>query len=133
MCLSVVSIETTPDKHQEALKRPEIIIIHPRSICQHHKTTTKGAGIFMSKNKKPKNKKPKITKADGDIYEEYLYFKLMIIKDSLEHITKELLKIKAPDILETYRKNGITDGEFLMDMVEGIAEEDNMMEDGGRG
>ena len=80
-----------------------------------------------------KNKKPQITKADGIAYERYLYFKLMVIEDTLEHIAKELLEIEALDMLETYHEHGITDGEFLMEMVEGMMEEDNMMKGEGRG
>ena len=89
----------------------------------------------MSKTKKSKITKSrinklKITKADGIAYERYLYFKLMIIKDALEHLAEELLEIKAPDMLETYHIHGVTDGEFLMDMIEDIAKEGMM---GGRG
>jgi len=61
----------------------------------------------------------KITKADGIVYERYLYAKLMAMTTMFTSLAEELLEIRAADILASYQRDGKIE---LGNMVEGVME-----------
>ena len=70
----------------------------------------------------------KHTKADGIVHERYLYGKIMMTATVLTALMEKLLEIRAPDMLETYRKQGTINGLSAMYiielMLEGLEEEE---------
>ena len=61
----------------------------------------------------------KITKADGVVYERYLYAKLMAMTTMFTSLAEELLEIRATDILASYQRDGkVKLGNIVEDIME---------------
>ena len=69
-----------------------------------------------------------ITKDNKVKQERYLYSKILTTTSVLTALAEKLLEIKAPDMLETYRKQGTINGLSAMYiielMLEGLEEEE---------